>query len=105
MKAANQAVQPTTAAFGRDFAHDRAAQRVVGAHSHYVVSITQALFDEAVAEGEIPEMDTVALAHILGRLGADFSRSDFEEQFEGSPKVSGDFVAEIIFKGLHASRG
>jgi len=100
LRATNQAVQPTTAAFSRDFARDPAARRVVGNHGAYVVAITQALLDEAVAEDEIPKMDTVALAHVLGGLGGEFSNPDIEEKVQGSPKDAADFVAEIIFAGL-----
>jgi AcrR family transcriptional regulator len=103
LRAANRAVQPTTAAFSRDFARDPAAQRVVGAHGNYVIAITQALLDEAVVAGEIPAMDTIALAHILGGLGSEFSRPEVEDEIVGSPKDAADFVAEIIFAGL--SRG
>ena len=105
LAAANRAVQPTTAAFSRDFARDPAARRVVGEHAAYVVAITQALLDEAVADGEIPEMDTVALAHVLGGLGSEFSRPDVEERIQGSPKDAADFVAEIIFSGLKPMSG
>ncbi len=100
LQAANRAVQPTTAAFSRDFAKDPAARRVVGAHGAYVVAITQALLDEAVREGEIQAMDTVALAHILGGLGAEFSKPDVDEIIHGPPKDAADFVAEIILSGL-----
>jgi AcrR family transcriptional regulator len=100
LQAANRAVQPTTAAFSRDFARDPAARRVVGNHGAYVVAITRALLDEAVAEGEIPKMDTVALAHVLGGLGSEFSNPVIEEHVQGSPKDAADFVAEIIFAGL-----
>ena len=102
LQAANRAVQPTTAAFFRDFVHAPAAQRVIGAHGAYVVAITQALLDEAVGEGEIQAMDTVALAHILGGLGAEFSRPDVDEIIHGSPKDAADLVAEIILSGLVA---
>jgi AcrR family transcriptional regulator len=104
LQAANQAVQPTTAAFSLDFARDPAAKRVVGDHAAYVVSITQALLDEAVVESEIPAMDTVALAHVLGGLGSEFSRPDVEEHIQGSPKDAADFVADIIFRGLASNR-
>jgi hypothetical protein len=100
LQAANRAVQPTTEAFSRDYARDPAARRVVGEHSAYVVAITRALLDEAVAEGGIPAMDTTALAHVLGGLGNEFSRPEIEEQIQGSPKDAADFVAEIIFAGL-----
>jgi AcrR family transcriptional regulator len=100
LQAANRAVQPTTAAFSRDFAKDPAAQRVVGGHAAYVVAITQALLDEAISEGQIEAMDTVALAHILGGLGAEFSRPDVGEIIRGSAKDAADFVAELILTGL-----
>ncbi len=102
LQAANRAVQPTTAAFSRDFAKDPAARRVVGAHGAYVVAITQALLDEAVSEKEIQAMDSVALAHILGGLGAEFSKPDVDEIIHGPPKDAADFVAEIILSGLVA---
>ncbi len=102
LQAANRAVQPTTAAFSRDFADDPAAQRVVGAHGAYVVAITEALLDEAVSKNEIQAMDTLALAHILGGLGAEFSKPDVDEIIHGSPKDAADFVAEIILSGLVA---
>jgi AcrR family transcriptional regulator len=102
LRAANRAVQPTTAAFFRDFVHAPAAQRVIGSHGAYVIAITQALLDEAVHEGEIQAMDTVALAHVLGGLGAEFSKPDVDEIVHGSPKDAADFVAEIILAGLAA---
>jgi AcrR family transcriptional regulator len=102
LRAANQAVQPTTAAFSRDFASDPAARRMVGSHGAYVIAITQALLDEAVESGEISAMDTTAVAHILGGLGSEFSRPDVEEIVQGSPKDAADFVAEIILAGLQA---
>ena len=102
LQAANQAVHPTNAAFSRDFENDPAATRVVGAHASYVVSITQALLDEAVSEGTIAPIDTTALARILGGLGSEFSRADVEGTIQGSPKEAADAIAEIIFAGLTA---
>lgn len=100
LEAANHAVHPTSAIVSRDFARDPAAKRVVGQHSAYLVSITQALLDEAVEIGDIPAMDTTALAHILGGLGSEFSKPDLDDVIQGSPKDAADFVAGIIFAGL-----
>lgn len=100
LEAANQAVHPTTATFSRDFARSPGARRLIESHGAYLVSITQALLDEAVAEGEIEPMDTTALAHVLGGLGTEFSKPDIEGTIRGTPKAAADFVAEIIFAGL-----
>lgn len=100
LEATNHAVQPTTAAFSREFARKPAARRLVESHATYIVAVTQALLDEAVDVGEIPAMDTGALAHVLGGLGAEFSRSQAEASIAGSPKEAADFVASLIFAGL-----
>ncbi len=100
LKATNLAVQPTTAAFSRDFANVPGAQRLVESHGAYVVAITQAMLDQAVAEAEIPPLDTAAMAHVLGGLGSEFSRPEIEETIQGTPKETADAVAEVIFEGL-----
>ena len=58
------------------------------------------LTDGSISEGQIEAMDTVALAHILGGLGAEFSRPDVGEIIRGSAKDAADFVAELILTGL-----
>jgi len=100
LKATNLAVQPATAAFSRVFANVPGAQRLVESHGAYVVAITQAMLDQAVAEGEIPALDTAAMAHVLGGLGSEFSRPEIEETIQGTPKETADAVAEVIFEGL-----
>lgn len=100
LEATNLAVQPTTAAFSRDFSRKPAARRLIDSHGAYIIAITQALLDEAVEESEIPPMNTAVLAHVLGGLGAEFSRSQVKETLSGSPKEAADFVASIIFAGL-----
>lgn len=104
LKATNLAVQPTTAAFSRDFASVPGAQRLVESHGAYVVAITQAMLDQAVAEAEIPPLDTAAMAHVLGGLGSEFSRPEIEETIQGTPKDTADAVAEVIFEGLLRQR-
>jgi len=104
LKATNLAVQPTTAAFSRDFANVPGARRLVESHGAYVVAITQAMLDQAVAEAEIPPLDTAAMAHVLGGLGSEFSRPEIEETIQGTPKETADAVAEVIFEGLLCSR-
>ena len=97
---ANHAVHPAMTIFSRDFAKDPAATRLLDSHASYVISVTQALLDEAVAVGEIEPIDTVALARTLGGLGAEFSRPEVDETIKGTPKEAADAVADIIFAGL-----
>lgn len=100
LEAANEAVQPTTVAFARDFADLPGAKRLLDAHEDYLIAVTRSLLDRAVAEGEIAPVDTAALAHVLGGLGRDFSRGDLADSVARSPKESADAVTEILLRGL-----
>ncbi len=100
LQAANEAVQPTTVAFARDFADVPGAKRLLDAHEGYVIAVTQSLLDRAVAEGQIAPVDTAALAHVLGGLGREFSRPDLAEVAAASPKASADAITDIILRGL-----
>jgi AcrR family transcriptional regulator len=103
LRATNLAVQPNTAAFSNDFARVPGAPALNEAHAAYVVAITRALLDEAVAEQQIGEINTAAVAHILGRLGNDFSRPSLQNIISGAPQTTADAIAEIIFAGLRAT--
>ena len=100
LRATNLAVQPTTAAFSRDFAAVPGVRALNASHADYIVAVTRALLDESVAEGEIEPLNTAAIAHVLGRLGNDFARARRAELVEGSPQKTADDVAEIILGGL-----
>jgi AcrR family transcriptional regulator len=98
LRAANEAVQPTTTAFAREFADVPGAQRLLDAHEAYVVAVTRSLLERAVAEGEIAPSDTSALAHVLGRLGREFSRPDAPAT--PSPGETANGITEIVLRGL-----
>jgi AcrR family transcriptional regulator len=105
LQAAHDAVQPTTAAFARDFARVPGAQRLLDAHEGYVVAVTRSLLERAVEEGEIARVDTAALAHVLGGLGREFSRPEVAEATVAStPKETADAIMEIILRGLPRGR-
>jgi AcrR family transcriptional regulator len=103
LQSANEAVQPTTASVARDFADVPGAQRLLDAHEGYVIAVTRSLLDRAVAEGEIPPVDTSSLAHVLGGLGRELSRPDVAELAASSPKETANAITEIILRGLHPS--
>jgi AcrR family transcriptional regulator len=103
LRAANQAVQPETASFSRDFADVPGAKRLLDAHEGYVIAVTQSLLDRAVAERQIPPVDTASLAHVLGGLGREFARPEMAEVAVASPKATADAIADILLRGLERS--
>ena len=103
LRAVNEAVQPTTAEFVRDFADVPGATRLFDAHERYVIAVTRSLLDRAVDERQIGSVDTAALAHVLGSLGREFSRPDVQPVITDSPKRTADAVAEILLRGLESA--
>jgi AcrR family transcriptional regulator len=103
LRAANEAVQPETASFARDFADLPGAGRLLDAHEDYVMAVTRSLLERAVKENEIPPVDTGAVAHVLGGLGREFARPEVAEIAAGSPKTSADAIVEILLRGLERS--
>ncbi|MAG29357.1 MAG: hypothetical protein CL908_00495 [Deltaproteobacteria bacterium] len=102
LHATNLAVQPTTAAFARDYGRVPGARALNESHANYIVAITRELLDEAVREGEIEAVETAAVAHVLGRLGNEFARPDMVDATGGSPGEKADSLAEILLRGLAA---
>ncbi len=100
LQAANEAVQPETVAFSRNFADVPGAQRLLDAHEGYVIAVTRSLLDRAVEDGQIPAVDTAALAHVLGGLGREFARPEVAELATASPKATADAIADILLRGL-----
>ena len=79
-------MQPTTAAFARDFAGVPGAKPLLDAHEAYVIAVTRSLLERAVAEGEIAPVDTAAVAHVLGGLGREFARPEVRKRGALSPR-------------------
>lgn len=104
LRAANEAVQPESVALSADLAKVAGAQRLVSAHEAYLIAATQSLLDRAVLEGQIPPVDTAAVAHVLGSLGREFARAEVAEISKAPPKETADAIAEIILQGLRAVR-
>ena len=58
LHAANEAVQPETVSYSRDFADVSGAKRLLDTHESYVIAVTRSLLDRAVKERQIPPVDT-----------------------------------------------
>jgi AcrR family transcriptional regulator len=103
LRAATVAVSGTTEAFARDLATVPAAQELRDAHSEYLVAMTRRLLDEAVERGDIPPVDTAAVARVVAGLGREFSRPEVIPTLRSSPKEAADAVVEIVLRGLQAA--
>lgn len=101
LQAANEAVQPEAVTFARSFAKVPGAQRLLDGHEEYVIAVVRSLLDRAVAEGQIPAVDTASLAHLLGGLGREFARSDVAAS--APPQATANALMEIILRGVERS--
>jgi AcrR family transcriptional regulator len=100
LSAANEAVRSERGEMFRGLADIPGAKRLFDSHENYLTAIVQSLLDRAVAEGDIASVDTAAVAHVLGGLGQEFSRSHVSPVIKKSPKQTADDLTEIILQGL-----
>jgi len=100
LRAANEAVQPSTVAYEQVLGGIPGAARLLDTHENYVIAVTQSLLDRAVAQGQIRPVDTASVAHVLGGLGREFSRPAVAAIAAATPKDTADAITEIILRGL-----
>ena len=100
LRAANEAVQPSTVAYAQELASIPGAKRLLDSHENYVIAVTQSLLDRAIAKGQIPPIDTPSVAHVLGGLGREFSRPEVAAIAAASPKETANAITAIILRGL-----
>jgi len=100
LAAATVAVSGTTRELARDLAAMPSAERRNGAHSEYLVAVSRGLLDLAVEHGDIPDIDTAAVARVVAGLGREFAQPDALAELRTSPKDAADMMMDIIFRGL-----
>ena len=102
LAAATVAVSGTTEELARDLAAMPSAERRNGAHSQYLVAVSRGMLDIAVERGDIPDIDTAAVARVVAGLGHDFARPDAIAELRDTPKLSADMIMDIILRGLRS---
>lgn len=102
LRATNLAVQPTTAAFTREFARVAGAPELNAEHADYVVAMTRRLLEAAIEAGEIAPVHVPSTAHLLGGLGYEFARAEVAGVLDDTPQKTADALAEIVLAGLVA---
>jgi AcrR family transcriptional regulator len=100
LEAATVAVSGWTEAFARDLAAVPAARELAGEHNEYLFAVTRTLLDLGVERGDIPDVDTAAVARVLAGLGGFFSRPDVIATLRSSPKAAADGVVDLVLRGL-----
>jgi AcrR family transcriptional regulator len=102
LRAAHLAVADMTEAFATDSANDAGTAAISAAHARYLVDVTGALLDEAVERGQIPALDTAAVARTMANVGADLSRPDVLPMLRTPPRDAADAVVDVVLRGLRA---
>jgi AcrR family transcriptional regulator len=102
LEAATVAVSGWTETFARDLGTVPAAQRLAAEHDEYLFAVTRTLLDLAVERGDIPDVDTAAVARVLAGLGGFFSRPKVIPTLRSSPKAAADAVVDLVLRGLAA---
>jgi AcrR family transcriptional regulator len=102
LEAATVAVSGWTETFARDLGTVPAAQRLAAEHDEYLFAVTRTLLDLAVERGDIPDVDTAAVARVLAGLGGFFSRPKVIPTLRSSPKEAADAVVDLVLRGLAA---
>jgi AcrR family transcriptional regulator len=100
LEAATVAVSGWTESFARDLAAVPAARQLAGEHNEYVFAVTRTLLDLGVERGDIPDVDTAAVARVLAGLGGFFSRPHVIPTLRSSPKEAADGVVDLVLRGL-----
>ena len=100
LEAATVAVSGWTEPFARDLAAVPAARQLAGEHDEYLFAVTRTLLDLGVQRGDIPDVDTAAVARVLAGLGGFFSRPHVIPTLRSSPKEAADGVVDLVLRGL-----
>jgi AcrR family transcriptional regulator len=100
LEAATVAVSGWTEPFARDLAAVPAARQLASEHNEYLFAVTRTLLDLGVERGDIPDVDTAAVARVLAGLGGFFSRPHVIPTLRSSPKEAADGVVDLVLRGL-----
>lgn len=100
LRAAHRAVQPQTIHMTHHFAAVDGAVGLADAHENYVIAVVKSLLDRAVGDRSIRQVDTAAVAQVLGSLGRAFARTGLAGKSHGSPETAANAVADVILAGL-----
>lgn len=100
LKVAHVAVGPSAESFGRELVAVPGARKQIDRHGKYLTGVVKSLLDRAVETGAIGEVDTAAIALVLGGLGREFARPEVSARIAKSSGETADAVVELLIRGL-----
>ena len=96
----NEAVGPRTQKFEADLWKIKGAKEMIDYHQDAYINHIKKLLNEAQQKNEIDELDTQAIALILGGIGREYSDPKNMEKIKYSPEESSNMLTDLIIKGL-----
>ena len=97
---ANQAVGPRLEKFTLPLANLSTSQSMVNYHEQYITDFIKSLLDEAKSQKEIKDIDTQAIAILLGGLGRYFQAKKLLKDLKQTPEQTSNFLTAIILNGI-----
>ena len=104
LRATNEAVQSDSVTLNRNLAGVSGAQQLSDEHRNFLTSVVRQCLDRAVDAGEIEPRDTLALAQVLGMLGAYLGTSHIAESLQKPPGDTANEMVDLILAGLQQNR-
>ena len=96
----NEAVGPRTQKFETDLWKIKGAKEMIDYHQDAYINHIKKLLNEAQQKNEIEQLDTQAIALILGGIAREYSDPNNMEKIEYSPEASSNMLTDLIIKGL-----
>ena len=96
----NEAVGPRTQKFEADLWKIKGAKEMINYHQDAYISHINKLLNEAQQKNEIDQLDTQAVALILGSIAREYSDPINMEKIQYSPEASSNMFTDLIIKGL-----
>ena len=97
---ANQAVGPRLEKFTLPLANLSTSKSMVNYHERYITDFIKSLLDEAKSQEEIKDIDTQAIAILLGGLGRYFQANKLLKDLKQTPEQTSNFLTAIILNGI-----
>ena len=96
----NEAVGPRTQKFEADLWKIKGAKEMINYHQDAYISHINKLLNEAQQKNEIDQLDTQAVALILGSIAREYFDPINMEKIQSSPEASSNMFTDLIIKGL-----
>ena len=96
----NEAVGPRTQKFEADLWMIKGAKEMIDYHQDAYINHINKLLNEAQQKNEIDQLDTQAVALILGGIAREYSDPINMERIQYSPEASSNMLTDLIIKGL-----